>query len=500
MIQTISQLPPGTKLFLILIISYLSITQLFLYSKANERVTKTKTLINKLNDFLDDELSKLTTMTFSTASFIRNIGKHSSNNINLKEIQKKIEKITKYHIENKNSNNIVHNAATVKTNQLSNSEQSPNEPLKISILLNTKNLKNFETSFRSIANTFENTGIIFRVYGLTSVDEDTSFQDGRFLIILYKEELESRNIQTELVEPLSDEDQKIFDQNSDWIRMMEKYRTICQEKEVFLYMDDEYELCPKSENFLISAYFWALKHRSNFASLRMGYNFNGMFLRCDQIGSIVEYVKSKSAKKGPIISIEDEVRNWWSSYNEYSPLKQFVFRYNLFKKRDDKSNDDKCLKGNNAEFVHSLDKFDTMECQKHLISPCDPSLQKELIYTDKEAAETKSILDTADRNLLMSKLKIKPLLSNGKDSCDSICTKENLICSKESFPFVNNCDVLKEQLKCTKCQVGNLEEEREDINEMSLYSLCFIVNQPVFECSSNKFKICPCRTKNDNTD
>jgi len=138
--------------------------------------------------------------------------------------------------------------------------------------------------------------------------------------------------------------------------MMEKYKTICQEKEIFLYMDDEYDLCPKSENFLISTYFWALKHRSNFLSLRMGYNFNGMFLRCDQIGSIVEYVKSKSAKKGPIISIEDEIRNWWSNYNEYSSLKQFVFRYNLFKKRDEKNSNEKCFAGNNGEFVHSLDK------------------------------------------------------------------------------------------------------------------------------------------------
>ena len=190
--KTITQLPTGTKLFLLILISYLTITQLFLYSKANERISKSKNLIKNLNEFLDSGLSKLTTMTFSTATFIRNIGKHSSQNQNLKEIEKKIEQITKFHLKRNTGKQNVQQTATIKTNQLSQSEQNSKEPLKISILLNTKNLKNFENSFRSIANAFENTGIIFRVYGLTAVDEDTSFQDGRFLIILYKEELDSR--------------------------------------------------------------------------------------------------------------------------------------------------------------------------------------------------------------------------------------------------------------------------------------------------------------------
>jgi hypothetical protein len=174
------------------------------------------------------------------------------------------------------------------------------------------------------------------------------------------------SVQTELLEPLSDEDQKIFDQNSDWIRMMEKFKTICQERELFLYMEgiltisihhlDDYDICPNTGNAFISTYFWALKHRSNFMSLRLGYNFNGMFMRCDRIGSMIEHIKLKTAKKSPIISIEDEIRNWWSGYTENSPLKQMVFRYNLFKKRDSETGS-KCLDGNNAEFVRNFTIF-----------------------------------------------------------------------------------------------------------------------------------------------
>ena len=141
-----------------------------------------------------------------------------------------------------------------------------------------------------------------------------------------------------------------------------------------------------------------------------------------------------------------------------------------------------------------------MECQKNLISPCEPSLQKELIFTDKEFSETKSILETPDRNLLMKKLKIKPIPSNGKDNCDSICEKQNLKCSKESYPFINNCDIFKEYFKCTKCLIGNEEEDKEDNLELSLFSPCLIIHQPIFDCSSNKFKLCPCRQKNDKTD
>jgi iron-sulfur cluster repair protein YtfE (RIC family) len=199
MLQSLSQ---GTKIFLILVISYISITQLFLYSNMNQKNQKTQSVMKDLNDFLDNGLSKLTTMTFSTATFIRNIGKHSTHHQNLIEIEKKIEKILKTHLKQNRGQQKIQTQGVV-SNQLSDSEMSPTEPLKLSILINTKNLKNFEKTFRSIASTFENTGIVFRVYGLnlsfltifqgmSSVDEDTSFQDGRFLLIMYKDDFDSR--------------------------------------------------------------------------------------------------------------------------------------------------------------------------------------------------------------------------------------------------------------------------------------------------------------------
>jgi iron-sulfur cluster repair protein YtfE (RIC family) len=172
MIQSMSQ---GTKIFLILVISYISVTQLFLYSNLNQKNTKTQSLMKDLNDFLDNGLSKLTTMTFSTATFIRNIGKHSTHHQNLIEIENKIEKILKTHLKQNRGQQKIQSQSVI-SNQLSDSEISPTEPLKLSILINTKNLKNFEKTFRSIASTFENTGIVFRVYGSNSTFFLTSFQ------------------------------------------------------------------------------------------------------------------------------------------------------------------------------------------------------------------------------------------------------------------------------------------------------------------------------------
>jgi hypothetical protein len=140
-----------------------------------------------------------------------------------------------------------------------------------------------------------------------------------------------------------------------------------------------------------------------------------------------------------------------------------------------------------------------VECHNSLISPCDPNLQSELTYIDREHIHTKSILNVQDRSLLMNKLKVKPIPSNGKDDCDSICEKQQLKCSKESFPFVNNCETHKEQLKCQKCLIGNDEEEKEDVYELNLISPCLLTHPPLYSCS-NKFKICPCRQKNDNSD
>jgi hypothetical protein len=199
---------------------------------------------------------------------------------------------------------------------------------------------------------------VFRVFGLSSVDVEPSFKDGRFLLIPYEKSplLDA----TKVVSTKSDIEN--FNHNLNWIKMMERWKTVCNNAEVFLYMDDDTELCPDAAHTLISSYFYALKHRYSWFSVRFTNTFSGMFWKCSEIGTLIERIKHHALKKGNTVSLETSFRIWWSSYLSYTTFKQLTFRYNLFKRISSGENQvHKCFEPN-CTFDFSNDRF---QCNFH---------------------------------------------------------------------------------------------------------------------------------------
>jgi hypothetical protein len=113
---------------------------------------------------------------------------------------------------------------------------------------------------------------------------------------------------TKVVSSKSDIDN--FNHNLNWIKMMERWKTVCNNAEVFLYMDDDTELCPDAAHTLISSYFYSLKHRYSWFSVRFTNTFSGMFWKCSEIGTLIERIKHHALKKNNVVSLETSFRIW----------------------------------------------------------------------------------------------------------------------------------------------------------------------------------------------
>ena len=130
-----------------------------------------------------------------------------------------------------------------------------------------------------------------------------------------------------------------------------------------------------------------------------------------------------------------------------------------------------------------------------MFTPCDQKpYQNELKFVGSDTIRTQSILRNKERNHLMSKLHVQAIKSDEQDSCKTICENQKLVCSKASFPFINNCDVMKKHFKCnSQCFIGN--EKYYPIFDGS----CHLSNNFDFDCdlkNPNKgTRLCPCREK-----
>eukprot|EP01080_Neovahlkampfia_damariscottae_P012478 gene12478-6226_t len=492
-------MPLSTKIIYGSIFIYFTFTQLLLYQKISSN-TSDKDVID-LQEYLNDSIKKLTTIAFSSASFLRDIGK-SSGDIDWSKLEKDLEKAIGGTDDKKNDLNF----NGPEENHFLPLERQPKAPLKISVVINVRNLKTLERSFRSISDALEPTGIVFRVFGLSPTDEEPSFKDGRFLMIPY----DKVNFYPKTVASTKEE-VEIFNKNLDWIKMMERWKAVCNGAEVFLYLDDETEICPDAGHTLISTYLYLLKHRYSFLSARLSNDFSGIFLQCREIKTMINRVKTHAMKQTPVIPYDVSFRLWWSNYLPYTLIKQITFRYNLFRKINnggvlDSPDSPKCFEpnGNNflkdlifedSKFFKTFDKFDSVKCHNSMFTPCDQKpYQNELLFIGNDAIKSQSILRNRERNHLMRKLHVQVLKSDEQESCKTICENRKLVCSKESFPFVNNCDVMKHHFKCnSQCFFGN--EKYLPIFDGS----CRISTQLNFDCETknpNKgTRLCPCREK-----
>ena len=137
-------------------------------------------------------------------------------------------------------------------------------------------------TFESIYNTFSKFSINFQVFTFEKKGQATEpFKHSRF----HYKTFEHYKIPTK-IKDFSERDHKILKQNLDWISMMVEYRKICKKGEIFIYLEDDFILCPNSISHILSSYNY-VKNNQNIFGLKFSFGLSGNILRCENIEKLV---------------------------------------------------------------------------------------------------------------------------------------------------------------------------------------------------------------------
>jgi hypothetical protein len=304
----------------------------------------------------------------------------------------------------------------------------------------------------------------------------------------------------------------VLKQNLDWVTMMAEYKKICKPNQVFLYMEDDFTPCRHADTHIMSVYHWALKHRSEWKSIRMTFGFSGLLLQCDDLDEYLKYVWERFLSPlHPIYPIDYGLAEYWTQY-DWEPGKRVhhTFRYNLFdhngaistvENDDEKPFNPKCWDGMSHSFNYHYEKFDTFYCQHYLFSPCQkPEIQRELEYHGGDTIKSRSILKGVDKKLMEMKLGVHLVEAQVTvESCDTVCDAKGLKCFAVAYCLANSCEEMRARWKCRydKC-MNQVWSAWKPIAPFMYESGCVVIDDPAWTCSAkwrfdgDAHKICPC--------
>lgn len=315
------------------------------------------------------------------------------------------------------------------------------------------------------------------------------------------------------------DNKKILKQSVDWIDMMTEWKSKCQPNEIYLYLEDDFILCRYAMNHLLSIYFWANRHINEWMSIRTSFGFNGLFMQCRDIDSMIDVMKEKLKEKE--YPVDYGIAEWWSKYLNRIARNHYTFRYNLFQHIGFVSSvgndahyqrNPKCYDSNSHKFNYYLEKFDNHNCQHFMFSPCDkPMIQKELQYRARDVIESSPILKLKEREFLMKKLKIK-VFKGRRRNCHNICKENKMKCKEEYYPFINDCKYFQKNFGNCLCTseiwygdhyFGPMVQLKDGDPVLWNYGIkidkCVILDNPDWRCSHSEeldvVKLCPCSRK-----
>jgi hypothetical protein len=401
-------------------------------------------------------------------------------------------------------------------NELTPDERDPKKKLKLRVLSQSIFRKNgfefLEKSFHSFSNGFASIGLDYEYHAYSPKLEGNqtipNFSHSKFFfkqVDSSKLTQEQKNVKIEF--PSTPTEQLILSQIMNFIYSLSTFSSVCQKNELFLYIEDDFVVCDHITVQIASIYFWALKHRSTFKSLRIGFGFSGFLMKCEDIPELLNTILKDSVDL--TFPIDYKISHWWKMTEETQNSGLLVFKYNLFDRigsMEDEipSNRPKCFSGNYQEFNPFIDKFDTQSCEKFNFSPCDhEEIQKDLISVHEDTLKVRSILRYEEKHLLMEKLNVKVhSLPHNKTlgvSCDITCNAYGAICSENLYPFVNECEEMKKFYGCNEhpsCISLGWAVYKFDPPMKDNLENCIYTDYPQYYCWRKSFdeveKICPC--------
>jgi hypothetical protein len=303
----------------------------------------------------------------------------------------------------------------------------------------------------------------------------------------------------------------VLGQNLDWVTMMSEYKKVCKQNQIFLYMEDDFTSCPLADTHIMSVFHWALKHRSEWKSIRLTFGFSGLLMQCDDIDEYLKYVwEHFLSPHESIYPIDYGLAEYWTQYDDREGKRvHHTFRYNLFQHNGaistvqndaDMQFNPKCWDGMAHSFNYHFEKFDTFSCQHYLISPCQkPEIQRELDFQGADTLTARPILNGVDKKLFEMKIGVQLVEAEVTDeSCDQVCSANGLNCFREAYPLANSCEELKSRGKCRWNKCMNEVWQVWKYNTPFVYdNACVIADEPAWQCDykwkfDKAMKLCPC--------
>lgn len=401
-----------------------------------------------------------------------------------------------------------------------NNEMLPNEadkttPIKLRIIIPStprkdKGYEYLEKTFESIKSNFEPFNVDFNVFTFSSSSETPKINHPKFEHFRI-EHLELPKDKTPKISPDYVRAPMILRQNLDWVSMMKKWITICRDDEIFLYMEDDFLICDNAESHLLSIYLWAQKYRSHWKSIRTSIGFNGLFMQCKDIHGYIKTVWEECLNPMKnLYPLDYALGVSWSPINSNEKRVHFTFKYNLFYhigKVSTVGNEidglyaPKCYDGMAHSFNFYLEKFDTFNCEKYMISPCfNRNLMKDFDLHGKETIQVRPLLSRESRYLLTNKTEIDlfEYKVKNEESCSEICEKYGRKCEQKYYIFANSCDEFKSRFPCKYC-VSQMWGVWDQSVPFYTEEMCVLHDHPRYNCHK-KFKmpegtvkVCPCK-------
>jgi hypothetical protein len=401
-------------------------------------------------------------------------------------------------------------------NEMTEDELNPSSPFRLRIIIPTIPREGkydyLYQTFESVSNNFGKLNIDFNVIAFSRSSQKPAIVHPRFKFI----QIEDIQLSPERTpKPLEGyvRGPKVLRQNLDWIAMMEKWKTMCVPGEIYLYMEDDFTICPHAEQHILSTYLWALKHRSAWKSLRISIGFNGLFMKCEDTAEYIAHVWENALNPQKVLyPVDYSLGMMWTSVGKLPQDKvHYTFRYNLLNhigkissvgNEGDTPYNPKCFDGMANNFNFAYEKFDNFDCKGHLFTPCRIGyLQRDLEFHGQDGITTQSILKKADRNLLLTKIKAEIIQHKVTDSesCNQICSKNMMKCEISLYPLVNNCEEFRDRFKChsNKCFGLLWGVWNGYVPFYGAGAGCILQDAPSWECEAtykvpDSTKLCPC--------
>eukprot|EP00656_Telonema_subtile_P037956 TRINITY_DN4242_c0_g1_i1.p1 TRINITY_DN4242_c0_g1~~TRINITY_DN4242_c0_g1_i1.p1 ORF type:complete len:309 (-),score=40.97 TRINITY_DN4242_c0_g1_i1:50-976(-) len=291
--------------------------------------------------------------------------------------------------------------------------------------------------------------------------------------------------------------------------------------DLVLLMEDDFVWCPHFAAALEQALGLSAAQFPHWAGGRIGFGMNGVVLRCEDIQTVQRFLES-NIRAGPADSMLGAfwtsdpnglswMRNWLSSDSEHSVLRSgtgtdhfkgrtfWSYKYNLLRHIGASSTHKvdshyapsvlpQCMDSLDMNGVMLREKFDSIRCGEHDLSPCE-GWTAPIGLVAAATAKWRRSLNSPVSSVLAGVL---------GQSCFATCAQQGQMCIPEMLPLINNCPLLTKYFKCRECRVHDLSSDSSKSRNPAFQfpKTCLVsVTPDLMSCEVSRpdlAPLCPC--------